>query len=92
VFKLGIRRISRCLPFLIAVNPTNYGVPTKLSSVEALAAALYIAGFREEAQRLLSIFKWGTHFISLNLKFLERYSEARNSSEIVEMQKEFLLG
>ena len=90
VFKLRIRGASRCLPFLVAANPTNYGVPTKLSTVEAFAAALYIAGFREEAESLLSIFKWGPHFVSLNLNALESYSQARNSSEIVELQKSFI--
>ncbi|MCK4952501.1 DUF367 family protein [Candidatus Bathyarchaeota archaeon] len=89
VFKFRIRGISRCLPFLIAVNPTNYGKPTKLSTVEALSAALYITGFRKEAERLLSIFKWGVHFINLNLELLESYSQARNSFEIVELQKDF---
>jgi pre-rRNA-processing protein TSR3 len=89
VFKFRIRGVSRCLPFLIAVNPTNYGKPTKLSTVEALAAALYITGFKKEAERLLSLFKWGVHFINLNLELLESYSQARDSFEIVELQKEF---
>ena len=90
VFKYRIRKTSRCLPFLIAANPTNYGIPTKLSTVEAFAAALYIVGLRAEAERLLSIFKWGPHFISLNLTPLESYSQAKNSREIVEQQKSYL--
>ena len=89
VFKFRVRGLSRCLPFLIAVNPTNYGKPTKLSTVEALAAALFITSFRKEAECLLSIFKWGVHFINLNLELLESYSQARNSRDIVERQKDF---
>lgn len=90
VFKIRYRRPSRCLPYFIAVNPVNYGVPTKLSTVEAIAGALYITGFREEAENLLSIFKWGQHFINLNLELLETYSKASNSREIVELQKKFI--
>jgi len=90
VFELSVRGASRCLPYLIAANPTNYGVPTKLSTVEALSAALYIAGFRENATRLLSVFKWGPHFIGLNKELLESYALAKNSGEVVELQKRFM--
>lgn len=90
VFEVSMRGASRCLPYLIAANPVNYGVPTKLSTVEALAAALYIAGFVEQAERLLSIFKWGPHFIKLNLKLLRSYAQAKDSREVVELQKSFM--
>jgi len=85
-----VRGTSRCLPFLIAGNPVNFGKPTKLTTVEALVAALHIAGFKDEATRLLSIFVWGHTFLELNHERLESYSNAKNSTEIVELQKHFM--
>ncbi|RLI21410.1 DUF367 family protein [Candidatus Bathyarchaeota archaeon] len=87
---LKMRKFSRCLPYLVAANPVNYGIPTKLSTVEALSAALYIVGFKEKAKKLLSIFKWGQSFLSLNGEYLETYSTARNSEEILAFQGVFM--
>jgi len=81
---------SRGLPYLVAANPVNYGTPTKLSTVEALSAALYIVGYKEQAEQLLSMFKWGPEFIRLNQKLLDAYAQARNSTEVVELQKKFM--
>ncbi len=81
-----VRGTSRCLPILIAGNPVNFGKPTKLTTVEALAAAFYIAGFKEEAVKLLSIFKWGHTFIEINREMLENYATAEDSSEIIRIQ------
>jgi pre-rRNA-processing protein TSR3 len=85
-----VRGTSRCLPFLIAGNPVNYGKPTELSTAEALAAALYIIGLKAHATELLSIFKWGHTFLELNNERLEAYSRAKNSTEIVAVQETFL--
>jgi pre-rRNA-processing protein TSR3 len=74
----------------MAGNPVNYGKPTKLSTVEALAAALYIAGFEKNALKLLSIFKWGSTFMSLNKELLSIYQTAQDSSEIVKLQNQFI--
>jgi pre-rRNA-processing protein TSR3 len=90
VFELSMRGASRCLPYLIAANPVNYGAPTKLSTVEALAAALYIVGLKDKAERLLSIFKWGPQFINLNRELLDSYAEAKDSGEVVELQTKFM--
>lgn len=90
VFELSMWGASRCLPYLIAANPVNYGAPTKLSTVEALAAALYIVGLKDRAERLLSIFKWGPQFINLNRELLDSYAEAKDSGEVVELQTKFM--
>jgi pre-rRNA-processing protein TSR3 len=82
--------VSRCLPFLVAANPVNFGTPTKLSTVEALAAALYIVDFKPEAEKLLGIFKWGPEFIRLNYERLEAYTKAKDSSEVLELQRGFM--
>jgi pre-rRNA-processing protein TSR3 len=85
-----VKGTSRCLPILLAGNPVNFGKATKLTTVEALAAALYIAGFREESSKLLSIFKWGHTFFEINCERLKDYAEAEDSTEIVKLQERFL--
>ena len=73
---------------LLAGNPTNYGIAGRLSTAEALAAALILTGFRKPAGVILSLFKWGETFLSLNKDPLEMYSAAR-SSELSVLEEEF---
>ncbi|MGD0056575.1 MAG: DUF367 family protein [Methanomassiliicoccales archaeon] len=80
---------QRALPYLLAANPVNWGKPLKLSSVEAFSAALYILGFKEEAEKTLSKFSWGEQFIKLNQEPLDRYSSAETSEEVVRIQLEY---
>jgi pre-rRNA-processing protein TSR3 len=87
-----VKGTSRCLPILIAGNPVNFGKATKLTTVEALAAALYIASFKQKAVELLSVFSWGHTFLELNRALLENYSCAQDSAEIVKMQNSLTRG
>ncbi len=80
----------RRLPYLIAVNPTNFGHPMQLSSVEAFAAALYIIGYGAQAEEILNKFKWGPKFLTVNREPLELYSNARNREEVLEYEGEFM--
>ncbi|MFX0004071.1 MAG: DUF367 family protein [Candidatus Hodarchaeota archaeon] len=57
---------ARKLPPLIAANPTNYGKWEKLSSAEALAAALFITNFKDLGNLILSKFSWGNEFKEIN--------------------------
>lgn len=80
----------RALPFLLAANPINFGKPQKLSSAEALAAALYILGERGRAEELMGLFKWGRTFIDINKERLDAYASARTSAEVVAEQERML--
>ncbi|HUT27364.1 MAG TPA: DUF367 family protein [Methanomassiliicoccales archaeon] len=79
----------RALPYMLAANPVNWGKPMKLTSAEAVAAALYILGETEQAHEVLSKFNWGEQFILLNKEPLERYSEAESSQEVVSIQWDY---
>jgi pre-rRNA-processing protein TSR3 len=83
-------RIRRALPFLVAANPVNFGKPCVLSSVEALAAALYIIGEKERAAELLSKVSWGIRFLEVNREPLDLYTSAKDSTEIIKIQELFI--
>ena len=80
----------RALPYLVAANPVNFGRPMRLTTVEALAAALCVLGDREHAERLLAKFTWGETFLELNAEPLERYAACGDSGEVVAVQGEYL--
>jgi pre-rRNA-processing protein TSR3 len=82
VFSKRFSGIHRRLPILLAANPVNYGHPQILSSAEALAAALYIANFKEKAKKIIAPFKWGWVFIELNREALEEYALVKNEEDM----------
>lgn len=80
---------GRSLPWLVAGNPVNYGISSKLTTLEAFSASLWLLGFREGAEQLLSLYKWGATFLTLNLHGLEKY--AGSSSSMIEETQDALL-
>jgi pre-rRNA-processing protein TSR3 len=81
---------ERALPYLVASNPVNFGRPFKLSTVEALAAALVILGRKVQAEEILSKFSWGHVFLELNREPLAEYAGAKDSAEVVKIQEGYL--
>ena len=81
---------ARALPFVVAVNPVNYGKPLKLSTLEAFAAALYILDAVNQAQELVKMYKWAPQFLEMNREPLEDYRKAKNSAEIIELMHQYI--
>ena len=88
-FQKPFTGISRKLPPLLAGNPINYAKLNKLTTVEALAAAVYILGDSDLTHTLLKKFKWGDTFFALNKNLLQDYSKAQSESEILEICHEY---
>jgi pre-rRNA-processing protein TSR3 len=83
-------RRRRALPFLVAANPVNFGRPWRLTSVEAFAAALVILGEPGQAGMVLASQNWGPRFLELNEEPLGMYAQARDSTEVIEIQNQYL--
>ncbi len=82
--------VSRALPFVLAVNPVNYGKACKLSTLEAFAAALYILDAVDQAEQILRLYKWAPQFIQINKEPLEDYRSASTSKEVIEYMRQYL--
>ena len=50
---------------------------------------MYILGEAEEAERYLSIYKWGPTFLTLNKEPLEAYRRARTEGKVLQAQREY---
>jgi rRNA small subunit aminocarboxypropyltransferase len=89
VFFRKIGGKHRRLPALLAGNPTNYSRLGILSSVEAVAATLFILGEGEQAAEFLSIYKWGPTFETLNHDPLQEYSKVSSEAEMEQIERSF---
>ena len=74
----------RILPWLVAANTVNYGVPGKMSCAEAAAATLYICGRVDAAKAVMAEFGWGSEFIRVNKELLEIYRQCKDADEVVD--------
>jgi len=78
---------ARKLPLLLPVNPVNYGKPGKLSSLEALAAALFIMGYNELSENIISKYSWSQNFIKTNINPLNDYIKCKSNEDCIETEK-----
>ncbi len=81
---------DRALPYMLASNPINWGKPMELNSAEAVMASLFILGEREQGETFLGRFNWAPEFMRLNGELLEEYSSAKDSTEVVRIQNEYI--
>lgn len=81
---------ERALPYLLASNPINWGRPMELNSAEAVLASLVILGQDEQAEQFMGRFNWAPEFMRLNGDMLEDYAKAKDSTEVVRIQNEYI--
>ena len=81
--------IHRKLPPLFAGNPINYSKLNKLTTAEAITAALFILGYYEISKQIISKFNWGHSFIELNRNLLDDYSRLKSMEEIYEILNDY---
>ena len=81
--------VRRRLPPLLAGNPVNYSRVGMLTTVEALAGALFIMGFGGRAMDLLARFSWGHTFAELNGALLDDYARARDGGTMAAIAAEY---
>jgi pre-rRNA-processing protein TSR3 len=81
---------DRALPYLLASNPINWGRPMELNSAEAVMASLIIIGEKEQAETFMGRFNWAPEFMRLNGELLEAYASAKDSTEVVRIQNEYI--
>ena len=62
----------------------------ELNSAEAVLASLVILGELEQADTFLPRFNWAPEFMRLNGAMLEDYSKAKDSTEVVRIQNEYI--
>ncbi|MFB5646375.1 MAG: ribosome biogenesis domain-containing protein, partial [Nitrosopumilaceae archaeon] len=67
----------------------NYSKLNKLTTVEAISAALYVLGYSDLSLKILDKFKWGHTFYDLNKELLDAYSKIDSENKISPLLHEF---
>ena len=62
----------------------------ELNSAEAVMASLIILGEKEQADQFLERFNWAPEFLRLNGELLEAYASAKDSTDVVRIQNEYI--
>jgi hypothetical protein len=84
-------KFKKDYPTLYKMEMTRrQGTPMELNSAEAVLASLIILGEKEQAEGFMGRFNWAPEFIRLNGELLEAYASAKDSSEVVRIQNEYI--
>ncbi len=89
VFEKRFSGLARKLPPLLAGNPINYSKFNKLTTVEAISAALFILGYKKQALDLLSKFTWGHTFYELNEELFADYATLESEEQIIPLLQQY---
>ena len=81
---------TRALPFMVAVNPVNFGKAFKLTCAEAFAACLFLGGFEHEAKFIMNHFKWGENFFNINQELFNKYKNVASQEELKNIQEKYI--
>ena len=88
---LNLNKIeTRALPFMVAVNPVNFGKAFKLTCAEAFAASLFLGGFEREAKFIMNHFKWGENFFNINKELFDKYKGITSQDELKSIQEKYI--
>ena len=79
----SVKANERLLPLCMAANPVNYGKEFKLNCAEALAGALWLAGYKDHAYRVMDNFKSGMAFFAINEFHFSHYEKCKTSDEML---------
>ena len=88
---LNLNKIeTRALPFMVAVNPVNFGKAYKLTCAEAFAGSLFLGGFEREAKFIMNHFKWGENFFKINKELFDKYKGITSQDELKSIQEKYV--
>jgi len=88
---LNLNKIeTRKLPFLVAVNPINFGKAFKLTCAEAFSASLFLAGFEKEAFFIMNFFKWGENFFKINKELFDLYRNVDDQGALEKIEEKYI--
>ena len=83
----SVKAHERLLPLCMAANPVNYGKEIRVNCAEAFAGALYLAGFDEQAETIMDVFRYGNAFFAINEFHFSHYKKCSTSEDMEKMQE-----
>ncbi len=61
-----------------------------MNTAEAISAALYITGFKADAEAIMYPFSYGEEFLRINKESLDSFSQCRTEREVDRLTNEYI--